>query len=75
MSRAKVYELGQYSNDRMLRGFTRPFLRLTETLQRQGKIPAGVAPIFVAQYPDGVKASYFTVPEEVPALLDQLASD
>lgn len=75
VSRAKVYELGEYADDRMLRGFTRPFLRLTETLQKQGKIPPGVAPIFVAQYPDGVKASYFSVPAEVPELLDKLASE
>jgi hypothetical protein len=39
----------------MLGGFTRPFRRLTEVLQG-GVVPAGVSPIFVARYPDGVKA-------------------
>jgi PIN like domain len=73
VSREKVYELGGYSDDRMLRGFTRPFRRLTEALQDEGVIPAGVSPIFVARYPDGVKASYFSVPSEVPALLEQLS--
>ena len=73
VSRETVYELGGYADDRMLRGFTRPFRRLTITLQGEGTIPAGVAPIFVARYPDGVKASYFSVPAEVPQLLGQLA--
>jgi hypothetical protein len=73
VSREKVYQLGSYADDRMLRGFTRPFRRLTETLQEEGKIPAGVSPIFVARYPDGVKASYFSVPSEVPQLLEELS--
>jgi PIN like domain len=74
VSRKKVYELGDYADDRMLRGFTRPFRRLTEALQADGAIPAGVAPIFVARYPDGVKTSYFSVPDEVPWLLEELSS-
>lgn len=36
VSREKVYELGGYGDDRMLRGFTRPYRRLTEALQREG---------------------------------------
>ncbi len=74
VSREKVYELGDYADDRMLRGFTRPFRRLTVALQGEGAIPAGVSPIFVARYPDGVKASYFSVPTEVPQLLEELSS-
>jgi hypothetical protein len=72
VSREKVYELGDYGDERMLRGFTRPYLRLTEALQDEGIIPPGVAPIFVARYPDGVRASYFEVPSEVPRLLTEL---
>ena len=71
--REKIYELGGFDDDRMLRGFTRPFKRLTEALQNEGAIPAGVSPIFVARYPDGVKASYFSVPSEVPQLLQELS--
>lgn len=74
VSREKVYELGEYADDRMLRGFTRPVRRLTATLQGEGAVPARVAPIFVARYPDGVKASYFSVPTEVPALIEELSS-
>lgn len=73
VSREQVYELGNYDDDRMLRGFTKPYNRLTETLQREGDIPSGVAPIFVARYPDGVRTSYFSVPDEVPPLLAELS--
>jgi PIN like domain len=68
VSREKVYELGDYSDDRMLRGFTRPFRRLTETLQEEGRVPRGVPSILVARYPDGVKASFFAVPPEVAGM-------
>jgi hypothetical protein len=72
VSREKVYELGDFPDDRMLRGFTRPPKRLTQALQAEGVIPANVQPILVARYPDGVKASYFSVPPEVPALMAEL---
>jgi hypothetical protein len=70
--REEIYRLGEFDDDRVLRGFTRPFTRLTEALQSEGLVPPGVAPIFVARYPDGVRASYFSVPPEVPQLLDSL---
>lgn len=75
VARELIYELGDYHNDRMLRGFTRPFGRLTEALQASGGVPRGVRPIFVARYPDGVKASYFSVPPEIPGLLTQIQDD
>jgi hypothetical protein len=74
VSRDEVYELGGYTDDRTLSGFTRPYNRLIRVLQGEGVIPAGVSPIFVARYPDGVKASYFSVPSEVPRLLKELPS-
>ena len=73
VSREQVYELGGFPDDRMLRGFTRPPARLTAALQAEGVVPDGVLPIFVARYPDGVKASYFTVPPEIPALYAELS--
>lgn len=72
VSRDQVYELGDFPDDRMLKGFTRPLLRLTRTLQAEGIVADSVLPILVARYPDGVKASYFSVPPEVPALLKEL---
>lgn len=72
VSRDQVYELGDFPDERMLRGFTRPLRRLTQALQAEGAVPDDVLPILVARYPDGVKASYFSVPPEVPALLQEL---
>lgn len=72
VSREQVYELGGFPEERMLTGFTRPPLRLTQALQADGVVPNGVAPILVARYPDGVKASYFSVPS-VPSLLKEMA--
>jgi hypothetical protein len=74
VSRETIYELGGYADDRTLRRFTMPFLRLTKTLQGEGAIPSGVSRIFVARYPDGVRTSYYSVPPEVPQLLEQLSS-
>lgn len=73
VSREQVYELGDFPDDRMLKGFTRPLGRLTRALQAEGVIPEGVLPILVARYPDGVKTSYFTVPPEVPALMEEVS--
>lgn len=72
--REMIYELGDYADDRTLRNFTRPFKRLTEQLQENGVVSPSVRPIFVARYPDGVRTSYFTVPPEVPGLLESLRS-
>lgn len=72
VSREFIYERGGYEDERMLRGFTRPFARLTVRLQASGDIPQGLSPIFVPRYPAGAKASYFSVPPEVPPLLSQL---
>lgn len=73
VTREQVFELGEFPDDRMLRGFTRPPARLTAALQAKRIVPDNVLPIFVARYPDGVKASYFSVPPEIPALYAQLS--
>jgi hypothetical protein len=75
VTRDEIYALGKFSEQRMLRGFTRPPLRVTAALQAKGIVPENVRPIFVARYPEGVKASYFTVPPEVPALYAELEGD
>lgn len=73
VTREQVYELGEFADDRMLRGFTRPPARLTAVLQAEGVVPDHVLPILVAGYPVGVKASYFSVPPEIPALYAALS--
>ena len=72
VSREQIYELGQFPGERLLTGFTKPTARLTAALQAEGIVSEGVLPIFVARYPDGVKASYFSVPPEVPGLYASL---
>lgn len=74
VTRNQVYELGGFPDDRMLRGFTRPPARLTAALQDEGVVPDRVLPILVARYPEGVKASYFSVPPEIPALYAELSA-
>lgn len=73
VSRRDVYRLAGKTEDQVLRGFTRPTERLTRQLQANGAIPEGVESILVAEYPDGVRASYFSVPSEVPELLEPSA--
>ncbi|MCW6007827.1 hypothetical protein K1W54_25265 [Micromonospora sp. CPCC 205371] len=69
ISREDVYGLCGYSDERMLRGFTRPTSRITADLQRAGRLPDPVTPILKPLYPDGVRASGFRVPAEVVAIL------
>jgi hypothetical protein len=75
VTREQVYELGGFPDDRMLRGFTRPPARLTAALQAEGVVPERVLPILVARYPEGGKASYFSVPPEIPALYAGLTGE
>ena len=71
VDRDVVYEIGGYDTERMLRGFTRPVARVTAELQAAGIVLDGVAPMLVALYPDGVKASAFRVPPEVVQILQR----
>lgn len=65
IDRTTIYEIGGYEDDRMLRGFTRPVLRVTSDLQAEGLVADGVTPMLVALYPVSVRASAFRVPAEV----------
>ena len=69
LSRALVYELGEYEEDRTLRGFTRPVNRITSQLQREGLVAPGVAPALEAVYEHGVQATSFAVPPDVQDLI------
>jgi hypothetical protein len=63
-----VYEIGQYDDDRMLRGFTRPTARITSELQYEGLVADGVEAMLVPIY-KGVKAAFFRIPPEVVEIL------
>ena len=61
-SREDVYRIAEYSEDRMLRGFTRPPRRITRNLIREGILPSEAGWPLVTNYRQGVLASHFTVP-------------
>ncbi len=76
VSRATVYEIGDYKETRMLRGFTRPVKTAARRLQEQGIATGDVEGFFVAVYDpefDAVTASGFRIPPETVPLLRPLA--
>lgn len=73
IDRESVYEIGQYDEDRMLRGFTRPSARITRDLQNEGIVDDGVRPMLEPLY-IGVKASGFRVPDEVVDIIGKQGS-
>ncbi|MFE3722312.1 hypothetical protein [Streptomyces cyaneofuscatus] len=68
VSRAEIYEIGNYEPDRMLRGFTRPTNRIVESMRAAGRIPASAVSLLEPVYV-GVTAESFKVPAELASLL------
>ena len=68
-SREQVYELGQYHDERSLRGFTRPVNRIVQEMRAQGQLPDGALDVLTTRYDGGVVATGFDVPREVVPLL------
>ncbi|RSN07288.1 hypothetical protein DMC63_35315 [Streptomyces sp. WAC 05977] len=68
IDREKVYEIGGYPEDRMLRGFTRPTARITRDLQSEGWVDEGVEPMLTPVYQD-VSAIRFEIPLDVVEIL------
>lgn len=48
VTREEIYELCAYAPDRMLKGFSRPVLRVVQTLAERGAIPEGLPPMLQA---------------------------
>jgi hypothetical protein len=69
ISRDKIYEICGYSEDRMLRGFTRPPARITRDLQDEGLLEDGVEAALTAIYDGGVTALRFEIPPEIVEIL------
>lgn len=66
VTRARVYELGGFHQDRTLRGLTRPVRRITTDLAAAGLMPVQVLPALQTVYPHGgVRAAAFQVPVSV----------
>lgn len=70
VARDYVYELEGRDESQTLRGYTKPVLRVTASLQEVGAVPEGVVPLLNAVYDSGVRTSHFSVPPEVPELFD-----
>jgi len=69
IDRESVYEICGYEDDRMLRGFTSPTVRITRDLQRDGVVADDVEPVLTTIYRGGVKAAAFRIPTEMVAIL------
>lgn len=68
IDREKIYEIADYPEDRMLRGFTRPTARITRDLQNEGLLDDGVEPMLAPIYQD-VAAIRFEIPLDVVEIL------
>jgi hypothetical protein len=69
IDREEIYEICEYDDDRMLRGFTRPAARITRDLQAEGLVAEDVEPPLTPLYV-GVKAASFRIPIEMVAILE-----
>jgi len=69
IDRESVYEICGYEDDRMLRGFTLPTIRITRDLQQAGVVPGDIEPVLTTIYQGGVKAAAFRIPAEMAAIL------
>lgn len=69
VTRAEIYEIGKYGEDRMLRGFTRPVNRIVARMRAAGQIPAGAADLIEPIYNTGVQADGFRVPADLSRLI------
>ncbi|WP_431917722.1 PIN-like domain-containing protein [Micromonospora wenchangensis] len=63
--RERVYELGEYSEGRLLVGFTRPVIGAMRDLVTTGSLPEGLEPALRAHYLRPGKAEGFVVPRSV----------
>ncbi|MEU4528028.1 PIN-like domain-containing protein [Micromonospora ureilytica] len=63
--RQRVYEIGDYDQNRLLVGFTKPIIGATRKLVADGELPAGLEPALRAHYLRPGKAEGFLVPRSV----------
>lgn len=71
INRSEVYEICGYDDDRMLRGFTLPTVRITRDLQQEGIVAEDVQPVLTTIYHGGVKAAAFRIPAEMTTILTE----
>jgi hypothetical protein len=73
ISREEIYVICGYSEDRMLRGITRPTARITASLQAEKILPASVTPIMKPVYVDAGALTAIRIPSEVVDILNESA--
>lgn len=69
IDREQIYQIADYDEDRMLRGFTRPTARITRSLQEEGFVQPGVEPALTPIYEGGVQAVRFEIPLDMAEVL------
>lgn len=69
ITRKRVYKIGRYSEDRTLRGFTRPVNRIVTEMKTEGAIPDSAADLLTSSFQNGVLADGFSVDARLGALL------
>ncbi len=75
VDRHQVYQLGHYSENRMLRGFTKPVRRVSRRLQEVGDLDLRVQEMLRPRYDYGVQANAFEIPVEVVEILGRSANE
>jgi hypothetical protein len=75
VSRDQVYELGGYSEERSLRGFTRPVNRIIQEFRSIGIVDDGAVDVLVTRYEGGVLATGFVVHDSLIPLLSPCATE
>lgn len=73
VSREDVYELGDYDERRMLRGFTRPANRIAQELRDAEEVPESAVDVLEAVYDADsyAQATGFRIPAELVALISE----
>jgi hypothetical protein len=73
--REEVYEIGEYEQERSLRGFTRPVRRITQRFQDLGLIPSDVGDLLVTEYdeqsPLGMAIGFSVPSDAIPLILPE----
>jgi hypothetical protein len=75
VSREQVYAIGQYDDDRSLRGFTRPVNRIVQEMRAQGMVPDDAVDVLATRYNGGVVATGFEIAESVIPLFAPLRAE
>lgn len=69
ISRETVYELGEYPESRMLRGFTKPVKRIVNRMKSRGAVPESASELLYPTYANGVQADGFRLPDGLSDLM------